>query len=50
MMPASQAATTKPPIRGRNQTISPAAISTTPTMSMAWWDVPGMMLSNCGAR
>ena len=50
MMPASQAATTYPPISGRIATRMPAAISTTPTTYIACWAVPGTIESIHGAR
>ena len=50
MMPSSQSATTYAPIRGRSATSRPATISTTPTISIAWWASPGVRSLNWPAR
>ena len=42
MIPASHAATSRPPQRGATATTMPATISTTPIISMASCALPGM--------
>ena len=50
MIPASQAATSSAPYRGRTATAMPAITSTTPTAYIACWAVPGTIESIHGAR
>jgi hypothetical protein len=50
MIPPSQPATRRAPNRGATATAIPATTSITPTASIAWWAVPGISPSICGAR
>src|SRR5688500_4435104 len=50
MIPASQAATSRPPKRGATATTTPATTSTTPTAYMACCAVPGTIPSTQGAK